>query len=263
MPYQRKTHRFDVNNGFFDLDYYVQGRATDSRRPLGLGIGGGDAKPASALARQLLALSAASATTRTRPAVGAEAAAFLAYDQVQSKRLSRGGNSGKGLLQNGERSRLVRCQYGLSLLRKLRFRLGDLTVDVSDIELDLTNHRGVRVVALKLIAQLRLKHANLLAVRLGRFSKRGIDVLELLDLLGAQLKGFLHRLELIAILPVTSLAARRITAGKLRGQANAENYYGNDVFDQSHFCSSSEFMSAPWGCTVLEHAAAGIVYRRL
>ena len=92
-------------------------------------------------------------------------------------------------------------------------------MDVSDIELDLANHRGVRVVALKLIAQLSLKHANLLAVRLGRFSKRCIDILELLDLLGGQLKGFLHRLELIAILPVTSLAARRTIAGKLRGQA--------------------------------------------
>ena len=139
----------------------------------------------------------------------------------------------------------------------------DLALQISDIELDLTDDRGVGVVTLELITQLSLQGANLLSVGLSCFPKRSIDILKLLDLFRAQLKGFLYRLKLSAILPITSIAGRRAATWKLRGQGKAEKQHGNDVLDQSHLRFFLHFMSAPWGCTALEHVAAGNVYRRL
>jgi len=143
-------------------------------------------------------------------------------DQVQGSRLSRGGHGGEGLLENGKIRGLLRRQDGLSLLRKPCFGFRYLALQISGIELELADHGCVGVVTLKLVTQLSLQSANLFGVGSGRFPKRGIDLLKLLNLFGAQLQGFLHSLYLRTILSPTPIAARGAATWKLRGQVNTK-----------------------------------------
>jgi len=87
--------------------------------------------------------------------------------------------------------------------------------------------------------------------------------LELLDLFGAQLQGFLHGLYWRAILSITPIAARGAATRKLRGKANTKKQYGNDVFDQSHFLFFLRFHVRTMGVHSLEHAREEFVYTRL